>query len=257
MGITKQTLKERLSQHLYLSEKENRYKYNWIQKIRRLNKKPIIELIEEGLIEKYACDLEIELIASYRDFIGKKLTNIANGGNLPPIHYGDENHMRSEKSRKLFSEKFMGNKNPMYGIRGELHPSYGKPRPDDVKKKISKSHEGKIISEETRKKLIISNSGKNNGMYDKKHTEESKKKISETRIKRNYKGERSPMFGTGGPLHPRNKKVYQIDKNTNCTINTFYSLANATEQTGIYCNHISAVCHGRNKTAGGFKWKFV
>ena len=47
---------------------------------------------------------------------------------------------------------------------------------DETRKKLSDV--GKNISDETRKKLSDANKGKNNGMYNKHHTNKSKQKIS-------------------------------------------------------------------------------
>ena len=55
---------------------------------------------------------------------------------------------------------------------------------DESREKMSKSRRGRIISEETRKKLSITSSGEHNGMYGKHHTEESKKKMSDTKKER-------------------------------------------------------------------------
>ena len=78
----------------------------------------------------------------------------------------------------------------------------GKPHTEETKKKMSESFKGripwnkglkncfseetrqkmkgKIISDETRQKMKISNTGEKNGFYGKTHTEETKKKMSES-----------------------------------------------------------------------------
>ena len=79
----------------------------------------------------------------------------------------------------------------------EAHRKYrtGKKHTEETKKKISDAHKGKIISKETiekwkkrekyiftekdKKKISDSCKGEKNGFYGKKHTEETKKKISE------------------------------------------------------------------------------
>lgn len=48
--------------------------------------------------------------------------------------------------------------------------------------------------------------------------------------------------------------VYQIDKDTDEIIKSFDSISEATKETGI--THISGVCLGNRRTAGGFKWKY-
>jgi len=52
------------------------------------------------------------------------------------------------------------------------------------------------------------------------------------------------------------KKVGQFDKDTGELIAVFKSISDAERQvpTG---RHISEVCNGKRKTAGGYKWKFI
>lgn len=102
-----------------------------------------------------------------------------------------------EDAKKRFSELSKLRKGIKIGPFSEEH-----------KRKIGEAHKGKVVSEETRKKLseshknpseetrrkIVENrrsmSGENNPMYGKHHTEESKRKIGESN-----KGNQSPMKG--------------------------------------------------------------
>ena len=54
-------------------------------------------------------------------------------------------------------------------------------------------------------------------------------------------------------LHDK-RPVYQLDKDTNEIIKSFDSISQAIKETGI--THISGVCLGNRRTAGGFKWKY-
>ena len=107
---------------------------------------------------------------------------------------------------------------------------------------------GKHLYEETKQK--ISNTrierkvakGKNNPMYGKYHTEETKGKISEA-----LTGKYS------GINNKNNKMVFCIDLNK-----IFYSAICAQNETGVYSKNIGACCrHYRDfKVAGGYKWCF-
>jgi group I intron endonuclease len=59
----------------------------------------------------------------------------------------------------------------------------GRTHSDEVKKKIGLKHKGKIVSEETRRKLSEFNKGKPSPTKGKKMSEESRKKMSESAIK--------------------------------------------------------------------------
>ena len=64
---------------------------------------------------------------------------------------------------------------------------------EESRKKMSVARRGKIISSETRTKLSYANMGEKNGMYGRKHTEETKKKISANRS--SISGKNNPMYG--------------------------------------------------------------
>lgn len=51
------------------------------------------------------------------------------------------------------------------------------------------------------------------------------------------------------------KPVLQLDKNTGEVIKEWASLAEAERNTGILETHISRVCLGKRKSAGGFGWR--
>ena len=71
----------------------------------------------------------------------------------------------------------------------------------------------------------------------KKHSEETKKKISET-----LKGQK--------PVNC--KKVLCVETGV-----IYESTREAYKQTGIHYSNISTVCHGKLKTTGGYHWSFV
>lgn len=96
----------------------------------------------------------------------------------------------------------------------------------EVREKISKALKGRILSEDTKNKISISNSNK-------KRTKEHICKLNET----------------------RKISIYQIDIKTNEIINEFSSMKEAGRFLGNNANGITEVIKGRSKTAYGFKWK--
>ena len=52
------------------------------------------------------------------------------------------------------------------------------------------------------------------------------------------------------------KAVAQLDKNTEEILHIYPSVGEAERQTKAG-GHIKDVCHGKRKTAGGYKWKFI
>ena len=129
----------------------NPWKYRWISKLRRANKKPKLVILEE-VLESTWQKAERKWIAHFRS-ISDRLTNIAPGGEGVALSGPD---------------------NPMYGIKGEKHPLFGKKRPKEVGEKISKIRieRGTRLSEESIRKMAATLTGR-------PLTEEHKRKISE------------------------------------------------------------------------------
>lgn len=145
------------------------------------------EILEDNLTNKEACEKEKQYIQEHQSTNRKFGYNITDGGE------------------------------GCTGLKGEKNPMYGIPRTDEAKKNISKAiqkyyetHEKKPVSEETRKKLSIINSGENNAMYGrcgelnpfygKTHSEETRRILSEK-----LKGIESAFKG-----HKHTEKTKQI-----------------------------------------------
>lgn len=54
----------------------------------------------------------------------------------------------------------------------------------------------------------------------------------------------------------KKKKVQMVDSIENNILQTFNSLKEAQEKTGIPSSSISCACTGKQKTAGGYRWRF-
>lgn len=175
----------------------------------------IHEVLFDNLTFGEACELEKEFIAKYNT------TNRELGYNMTSGGEGVSGYHFSEETKKKISktqkDRFRDKtKCPMYGRCGKLNPRYGTHHSNETKKKIGDGNRGKKVSFETRKRM-------SEGQLNSK----DKKRI----------------------------KVAQINKITDELIKIYPSIRIASEETGIRENGISAVINGRQKTAGGFKWK--
>ena len=198
----------------------------------------------------------------------------------------------SEETKDRISESTSGQNNPMFGLKGENHPKWGKLHSLDAISKISgennvmfgkigeKHHSfGKKYSQERRDKISASLSGKkkspehcikiSEANLGKKLSQSTKDKISQA-----LSGEKNPNFGkTGNKSHLFGRKnsketiakravsrkipVNQLDKNTGEIIKVWDSATDAGESLGINCSNIPACCNGKQKSSHGFRWEYV
>lgn len=100
-------------------------------------------------------------------------------------------------------------------------------------------------TEETKKKISVATQGENNPMYGKKHTPEVLQILS----KNNH------MNGKKGALAPISKKVnaYSMDGEF---LQTFDCIKEASESIGRSISGIVNCTGGRSKSCGGFMWKY-
>lgn len=182
------------------------------------------EVLLTGLTKEEAEQKEIELIARYQSNNRKFGYNIANGGNcsgtmaqeskdkISKANMGNQyslGHKHTEEARKKISEAMKGNQH-----------TKGLKMPEHVKQILIKSRQ----NEEVKRKIAIANTGK-------RHSEETKKKLSES-----HKG-----LGA--------KKVVCIETGV-----IYSSIKDASEQLNLKGRHIGSCCTGDRQTCGGFHW---
>ena len=173
-----------------------------------------------------------------------------NGYNLTE---GGDGGVACEEICKKISEAKKGHQ------AGEKNPMFGKHHSDETKLKISKVHKGKHISEEQKKKLssalkgrIMSDEHKkkigeaNKGRH---HSEETREKLRQIN-KGKFVGEKSPRYGKTCEQNGKSKPCRCIETGI-----VYPCAAEATRQTGI--THITDVCLGKRKRAGGYTWEYI
>lgn len=141
IGMTGCSIKKRLNEHIRCNDKSRRR--NWIFSLKNKESSPIIELIEDNLNLIDACNKEIEYIKLFKS-AGAMLVNSAIGGQR-----GMNGFKHSEETRKKQSESRKGL--PSWNI--------GIPMSEDAKKKLSKSKTGKGLGNKHRQGKIPYNKG--------------------------------------------------------------------------------------------------
>lgn len=233
IGKTRKELPARLYEHLRESRRGKKSpKCNWIRKV---GYKVSIKLIR--VVSDNWQTAEKQYIAAARSK-GMRLLNIADGGNGA-----------SGESNYFFGKRFVGPDNYMFGrthtpesralisasrpdMRGEKNPMFGKPRPEALKEKLRAINKGKTHSPESKAKISNSMSGEKNPFFGKAHSEETRSKLRKA----------------------KQKQVVKIDPITGEELAVFPSLRDA--QASIPKGNVQECCSGKNKSAGGFIWKY-
>jgi len=122
--------------------------------------------------------------------------------------------------------------------RKHTQPSKLKMREAALNRKINP-----IIEVERRRKISEGNTGR-------EVSEETRQILSDQK-----KGELNPMYGVTGAQNSRSIKVGQYDKN-NKLIKTWPNGRLAAEKLGLNYKAINACCNGKQKSSGGFIWKY-
>ncbi|KKL92394.1 hypothetical protein LCGC14_1885140 [marine sediment metagenome] len=84
---------------------------------------------------------------------------------------------RSEETCLKISLSKRGEKNPMHGCSGTSSPTYGHKHSEKTCYKMRESALGRNHSSQTKKKLSELSKGANNPMFDKKHSDETRRKM--------------------------------------------------------------------------------
>lgn len=84
--------------------------------------------------------------------------------------------------------------------KGKKHPNYKKPLSDYARRKLSEFHRGKVLSEETKRKMSQSRMVEKNHMFGKTHSDEARLKLRNANL-----GTNNPMFGKSHSPEIRSK----------------------------------------------------
>jgi hypothetical protein len=165
IGKTIARAKSKRSRNKYWSHIVNKYGYN-------------VEILHTNISWEEACELEKQYIKQYgRSDLGLgPLVNMTDGG--------DGNSNFSPIIIEQISNKLKGR------FIGVLNPNYDRKHTDEIKRKISLSNKGKILSESHIQSIIKANIGR-------KLSDEIKRKISQSQM-----GEKNHMWGKKGINNP-------------------------------------------------------
>ena len=239
------------------------------------------EILLDGLTVVESCEKEKYFIGLYNTRDPKYGYNVAEGGE----HGGG--HRWTEEERAMISENLRKRGVPIIyngvvytsvsRLAEALGVNYNTLRTWVLQKinppkwfceaeiiYLGKRLELKYITSEQRSQMIkeslvgVDRSGANNPMYHKHHTDETKKKISDS-LRGKYIGDKSSVYGKKHPYEVRAKRfkrVRQYDLDM-VLIAEYESMQSASAATGVSISGISACCSGKSKTCRGYIWKKV
>lgn len=231
----------------------------------------------ENLTGEDAKQWERRLISLFKTNC-KKYMHPEYGYNMNDGGDGNSGRILSEESRKKISEHHAdvsGENNPNYGKLGENSPNYGRYVSEETRRKLSEINTGKILSEETKSKLSESHlgkkateetkiklseahSGKNNPMYGKHHSDETKKKISDANKiiwteERRLQASKTRQGMNSGSQNPKSRQIVQLTK-CDDFVKYWDCIKYAAESIGVSESCIRGCLTGRQESSGGYKW---
>ncbi len=235
VGKTVLKLQYRLTSHL--RTKENNYRGYWIQSLIQQGIEPVIKLIETVPVGGDWAEREKYWIAYYRS-IGANLTNATDGGE------GVTGLRHTNESRAKISRAELGRKQSPESIEKGRKKRLGRKATSETRKKLQQSHLGKRQSSETKEKIRQARLGRT-------LSDETREKLRQARL-----GKRATPEARENMSKARMKPVTQYTLDDKY-IREWESAKDASKETGIHKNSISACCRKELKSAGGFIWKYT
>ena len=188
--------------------------------------------------------LERKLIAQYETNNSSKGYNLTEGGE------GCWGRIMSEETRRKISVANKGKVGWRKGLKATpaqlksySKAQLGKTVPCEVRAKISNSLKGRTITEEHRRKIGDAQIGIKNHMYGKKASSETKELMRKNQPK--------------GKDHKCSVAIVQLDPVDGSVIRTWHSMSDVRRELGIKHCTISDCCRGKQKTSGGFIWRYL
>ena len=185
------------------------------------------EIIAEGLTKAQAAALEIELIAKHDSTNPAKGYNMSTGGES-----GAAGTTRSAEHRKKIAES-----------------NHSREISDASKEKNRLAHLGKKATPAAREKMRATRTGRT-------YTAEHRLNISNA-----LKGEKHPQHGKKqSPETLEKKRAAAKNKRAVICLETgaaYSSAHEAGKAAGVHYTRVLAACRGKQKTAGGYHWKYI
>ena len=190
-----------------------------------------LDNFEISVVEEVSLETRDEVSEKLNELEMKYISEMKPRYNAAPGGLGRTGVPWTDERRAKFKEM----------MSGENNPSYGKPKSEETRKKLSEALKGRVISEESRKKTSETMKGV-------KKSDETKQKMKEACKNR-------PNNLPTGKDHHGSKSIDQFDLDGNL-LRTFESARAAAAALSIQTSGICMCCKGKLKSSGGFIWKY-
>lgn len=143
---------------------------------------------------------------------------------------------------------------------GGEHPGTGRVVSEETRRKLSESNVGKCRSDDTRRKMsemAKKRVGKLHPNYGKHLTEQHRSKLSKAHTGKSLSDSHRENMSKSHINHPKlSKKVAQYTLDGEI-VQEYPSMAEAHRITGFNTSDICCVCRGKQNTCHGFKWEYI
>lgn len=205
------------------------------------------EIIASNLTQEEANKFEILLISKLDTTNKNKGYNNDSGGkNGIPTNEAKEKNRQSHLGMKM-SEKTRQKMSESH--KGKIVSNETRRKISEIHKKLPNPMQGKHHSEETKLKLKQSNAGKH-------HSEEAKEKMRLAKANVSDETRRKISLANSGVNNYGAKPVLQFDL-SGIQIQKWDLIQQASDSLKICRSSISECCNGKRKTAGGYIWKYA
>lgn len=135
----------------------------------------------------------------------------------------------------------------------KLNPEYNMKEGGDCARGWNHTEEAKKKMSETKSKMYL---GENNPFYGKTHSEETKEKIRQARLGSKLSKEHREKISKSNKSHLKRKKVMQYDLDGN-QIMIHKSVSDAAKHVKVSQSNMSSHLTSRNKTCKGYVFKYA
>ena len=135
----------------------------------------------------------------------------------------------------------------------KFNPEYNMKDGGDCARGWNHTEEAKRKMSETKSKQYL---GKNNPFFGKTHSEEAKEKIRQARLGKKLSEEHKNAIAKSYNPKRFYKAVVKINKETDEEIKVYESIKSACLENNIHQSSLSQCLTGKTKTCVGFKWKY-